>query len=458
MMVTDLKTSFSSYLNQTSSAAALAVFRMMFGVLMMISMLRFWYKGWIFQLYIEPKHHFTFYGFEWIKPLGPYTYLLFIVAMLSALFICIGLFYRGASILFFLSFTYIELMDKTTYLNHYYFISLLSFLLIFLPANAYFSVDAWRKPSINSDKIPSWCTDSIRLLVVILYFYAGLAKLNSDWLFHALPMKIWLPAKNDIPLIGGLFNELWVAYLFSWIACLYDLSIAFLLLYKPTRKLAFLSVVTFHLLTSLLFPIGMFPYIMIGTAMIFFSTGFHQALIGKIAAILTISHSFLTPVRTYSFSKVQQNLATGGLLIFFSFQLLFPFRYLLYPGELFWTEEGYRFSWRVMLMEKMGAASFIVKDELGKIIEVDNEEFLTPQQEKMMATQPDMMLQYAHILKEHYEIAGFKNPEIYADTYVSLNGRIGKALIDPTVDLSKEKESFRPKHWILPFQDEIKGL
>ncbi len=96
--------------------------------------------------------------------------------------------------------------------------------------------------------------------------------------------------------------------------------------------------------------------------------------------------------------------------------------------------------------------------ELGKIIEVDNNYFLTPQQEKMMATQPDMMLQYAHILKEHYENAGFKNPEIYADTYVSLNGRIGKALIDPTVDLSKEKESFRPKHWILPFQDEIKGL
>jgi hypothetical protein len=36
---------------------------------------------------------------------------------------------------------------------------------------------------------------------------------------------------------------------------------------------------------------------------------------------------------------------------FIAFQLLFPFRYLCYPNELFWTEE-FRFSWRVMLMEK----------------------------------------------------------------------------------------------------------
>jgi len=421
-------------------------------------MLRFWYKGWIYQLYIEPKHHFSFYGFEWVKPLGPYTYLLFSIAILSALFICIGLFYRLASIGFFLSFTYIELMDKTTYLNHYYFITLLSFLLIFLPANAYFSVDAWRKPRLNSDKIPSWCTDSIKLMVIILYFYAGLAKLNSDWLLLALPMKIWLPAKNDIPFIGELFSEKWVAYLFSWIGCIYDLSIGFLLLFKPSRILAYLSVVIFHLLTSLLFPIGMFPYIMIGTALIFFSTEFHQAVIQKIGAILNVSHSFLTPGGRCHFSKISQNLATGGLILFFSFQLLFPLRYLLYPGELFWTEEGYRFSWRVMLMEKMGAVTFILKDELGKIIEVDNKQFLTPQQEKMMATQPDMILEYAHILKDHYEKAGFKNPEIYADSYVSLNGRIGKALIDPSVDLAKEKESFRHKQWILNFQDEIKGF
>lgn len=458
MMVTDFKAKIESYLNQTSSAAPLAVFRMIFGLLMLLSMLRFWYKGWIHQLYIEPKHHFTFYGFEWVKPWGEYTYLLFIIAIVSALFICIGLFYRIASTSFFLSFTYIELMDKTTYLNHYYFISLISLLLIFIPAHTYFSIDAKRKPELNADLIPTWTLDSIKLMVIILYFYAGLAKLNSDWLLLALPMKIWLPAKNDLPLIGSIFNEEWVPYLFSWIGCIYDLSIGFLLLYRPTRMLAYLSVVVFHLLTSLLFPIGMFPYIMIGTALIFFSKDFHKAIIHKIAILLKVKESFLTPHKKFHYSKLGNNIIQGGFVLFFTFQVLFPFRYILYPGELFWTEEGYRFSWRVMLMEKMGNAIFFVKDESGKIIEVDNKEFLTPQQEKMMATQPDMILEYAHILKNHFEKTGFKNPEIYADTYVSLNGRIGTALVDPKIDLSKEKESFYPKNWILKFQDEIKGF
>lgn len=457
-MVTDLKTRFSSYLNQTSSPAALVVFRMMFGLLMFLSLLRFWLKGWIHQLYIAPKHHFSYYGFEWVQPVGQYTYLLFLVGMIAALLISIGLYYRWAALLFFLSFTYIELMDKTTYLNHYYFISLLSFLLIFLPANAYFSVDAWRKPSLNSSKIPSWCTDSIKFIVIILYFFAGLAKLNSDWLFLALPMKIWLPAKNDLPLIGTLMNETWVAYLFSWIGCIYDLSIGFLLLYSPTRKLAYASVIVFHLLTSLLFPIGMFPYIMIGTALIFFSQGFHLRIIHKIGGILHASSSFLNPQRSFSYSKNLTSLLTGFLILFFAIQILLPFRYLLYPGELFWTEEGYRFSWRVMLMEKMGSATFLVKGENGEIKEVDNKEFLTPQQEKMMATQPDMILEFAHILQNHFEKTGIENPQIFVDSYVSLNGRLGKALIDPTIDLSKEKESLAPKNWILKFEDEIKGF
>lgn len=456
--MTNLKTLFSSYLNQTSSPAALVVFRMMFGLLMFLSLLRFWLKGWIHQLYIAPQYHFTYFGFEWIQPLGQYTYLLFLVGMLSALFLCIGLYYRWSALFFFLSFTYIELMDKTTYLNHYYFVSLISFLLILLPANAYFSVDAWRKPELNSSKIPSWCIDSIKLMVIILYFFAGLAKLNSDWLFLALPMKIWLPAKNDLPLIGGLFNENWVAYLFSWIGCIYDLSIGFLLLYKPTRKLAFATVIIFHLLTSLLFPIGMFPYIMIGTAMIFFSADFHFRIIKRIGGILHAPTAFLNPQKSLQYSKSLYRLLIGFLIFFFSIQVLFPLRYFLYPGELFWTEEGYRFSWRVMLMEKMGSATFLVKGENGKIIEVDNKEFLTPQQEKMMATQPDMILEFAQILRNHFEKKGMENPQVFVDSYVSLNGRIGKALIDPKVDLSKEKESFAPKNWILKFDDEIKGF
>ena len=103
-------------------------------------------------MYIEPSFHFTFYGFEWVKPIEEYTYILFLICGISAFFVAIGYKYYLSIITFFLSFTYIELMDKTTYLNHYYFVSILSFLMIFLPANSSYSMDSYlSKKSQNTD-------------------------------------------------------------------------------------------------------------------------------------------------------------------------------------------------------------------------------------------------------------------------------------------------------------------
>ncbi len=442
------------YLNKTSSAAPLAVFRICFGLMVLGSILRFWSKGWIQDLYIKPKYFFSFYGFEFIKPLDQYTYILFIFCGFSALLVALGLFYRLAIVGLFLSFTYIELIDKSTYLNHYYFISLVCFLLIFLPAHVYFSIDAYRCRETLARYTPQWCIDALKLMLGILYFYAGLTKVNSDWLLQALPLKIWLPARNDMPIIGFLFNEPWIPYAFSWFGCLYDLSIPFLLWYNRTRSLAYVAVIVFHLLTALLFPIGIFPHVMIVAALIFFSIDFHEKIIQKLNKWLRLPSEWLKITKTYTPPRFIQ----GVFIIFFTFQLLFPFRYLLYPDELFWTEQGYRFSWRVMLMEKAGYTQFTVKDVTGRQIVVNNNDFLTVFQEKMMSTQPDMIVQYAHILRDYYAQKGFVSPQVYVDSYVTLNGRLGKPLISPTTDLAKEKDSFKHKKWILPFNETIKGF
>ncbi|RFS17756.1 HTTM domain-containing protein [Emticicia sp. C21] len=442
------------YLKQKISAAPLAVFRIGFGLMLLGSIIRFWSKGWIFDLYIKPKYFFPFYGFEFVKPLGNYTYILFFICALCALLVALGLFYRIAIIGLFLSFTYIELIDKSTYLNHYYFISLVCLLMIFLPAHVYFSVDSYRNRQISAQYIPQWCIDAIKLMICILYFYAGLAKLNSDWLLHAQPLKIWLPARNDMPIIGSLFNKDWVPYAFSWFGCLYDLTIPFLLWRSSSRWLAYLAVIVFHILTALLFPIGMFPHIMIVAALIFFSPNFHKNIIRGISHWLKISSDLTETTRQY----IAPSFILPVFVVFFSFQLLFPFRYLLYPGELFWTEQGYRFSWRVMLMEKAGYTQFTVKGKNGKQVVVNNNDFLSTLQEKMMSTQPDMLLQYAHILCDYYKQHGFESPQVYVDSYVTLNGRMGKPLISPNTDLAKEHDSFQHKSWILPFNDTIKGF
>ena len=445
-------------LQKPVSAAPLAIFRIAFGAMLFLSTVRFWAKGWIAELYIKPKYFFPFYGFEFIKPLGEYTYLLFAVCAISALFVAFGFLYRMASVSLFVSFTYVELIDKSTYLNHYYFVSVVCFMLIFLPAHVFFSVDAYRSKKIMADKIPAWCALSLQILVGILYFYAGIAKLNSDWLLEALPLKIWLPARNDMPVIGFLFHYKWIPFVFSWFGCLYDLTIPFLLAYKKTRLFAFAAVVIFHGLTAVLFPIGLFPYIMIVTALIFFSGDFHLKIVKAISGVFRWNSTFINSGKTFHFSES----SNAALLAFFSvlllIQMILPFRYLLYPGELFWTEEGYRFSWRVMLMEKAGYTQFQVQDDSGKSLIINNNLFLTTLQEKMMSTQPDMILQYAHILRDYYANHGFSNPKIYVDSYVALNGRLGKPLVSPDVNLAEQTETFQHKIWITPLNDEIKGF
>ncbi len=394
-----------------------------------------------------------------MKPIGNYTYLIFFICGLSALCIALGLKYRIAIITFFLSFTYIELMDKTTYLNHYYFISLLSFVMCFLPANAYFSLDNLiaRK---QSKRIPKWTIDSIKLLLGMVYIYAGLAKVNSDWLLKAMPLKIWLPSKYDIPILGEtLMHKEWFHFAMSWSGMLYDLAIPFLLLYRKTRLLAFALVVFFHVFTRILFPIGMFPYIMIVSTLIFFDANFHQKIIDHIRNLFRRLNLKTREIKSQAYNYKARRIVIPLLAVFFVIQILMPWRYLLYPKELFWTEEGFRFSWRVMLMEKAGYANFkIVNAKSGDFFYVENSDFLTPLQEKQMSFQPDFILEYAHYLGDHFKSQGHENIQVFVDCHVALNGRLSQRYIDPDIDLYQIKESFKHKDWILPFKDEIKGL
>jgi len=442
------------YVLKPVHAAPLAVFRIVFGLLMLASVLRFMAKGWVYSMYVKPQVFFSYYGFEWVKPLGETgMYVLFVLMAISALCIAAGFLYRISAALFFVLFTYVELIDKTNYLNHYYFVSIISFLLIFLPAQRYFSLDAFFRHSLKANRIPNYFLLIIKVQVFMVYFFAGLAKLNPDWLLHAQPLKIWLPAYSELPVIGGLLTEEWVAYVFSWFGCLYDLIIPFLLFMPRFIKPAYMLVIVFHLATSLFFNIGMFPYIMIALTSIFFSEQFHVGLIRKLKAMAGRSSEeepTMEYVPSHNFKKAVLALMTIHVVL----QLCMPFRFLLYPGNLYWTEQGYRFSWRVMLMEKAGTAFFYVRDKAtGKELEVSNGDFLTPMQEKMMSTQPDMMIQYAHFLKTHYEQKGFHNTEIVAEAYVTLNGRPSRLMVDKNTDLSILTDSYKQKNWILPFSE-----
>jgi hypothetical protein len=436
---------------QALSIAPLITFRVSFGLLMFFSIARFWWRGWITAVYVQPRFHFPYTGFEWVQPLGNFgMHFLFGVILLSALLIAVGLFYRFATVAFFTGFTYVELIDVTTYLNHYYFISLIAFLLIWLPANRSHSADVYFKITHRKTMVPAWTIYIIRFQMAVVYVFAGLAKLNADWLLQAQPMRMWLPGTTHLPVVGPWMYQTWVAYLFSWFGAAYDLFIVFFLLNRKTRPVAYFFVIVFHLATAIFFPgIGMFPFVMIVCSLIFFSASFHQ----RIWSLLSFGKRPASPEgesNTYHFKHT--TLLRYAVAIYILLQLIIPLRFLLYPGHLFWNEEGYRFSWRVMLMEKSGAAYFTVKDgETHQQFEVTNAVYLTPLQEKMMSTQPDMIVRYARHLATVYKEKGLKNPEVYGEIYVSLNGQRSRLFIDSTINLAAKHIGWQHNNWVLPY-------
>jgi hypothetical protein len=432
------------------SIAPLITFRVLFGALMLYGVLRFAQRGWIERCYIEPDFMFKFYGFEWVQPLSSAgMYFVFAAMALGALGIMLGFMYRFSTAVFLLSFTYVELLDATYYLNHYYLVVLLAFLLLWLPANRAFSLDVWLQARLRRTTVPAWCIYILMLQVGLVYFFAGLAKLNPDWLLRAMPLAVWLPANIGVPPLQSFFENSTAAYLFSWAGALYDLAIPFLLLFRKTRGVAYLAVIGFHLITGWLFNIGLFPFIMIFNTLIFFSADFHRRLLSRIG--YREEKTLVTP---FTYSKSFRPILSGVLGAYLVIQLLMPFRHVLYPGNLLWTEEGYRFSWRVMLAEKTAQATFYIQDpDTGRRAEVDNSKYLSTVQEKQMAFQPDMILQYAHFLAEKYRSEyQIDQPIITVDCHVALNGRSSRRLIDPTVNLAKEQNSWKPKNWILPFR------
>jgi len=318
--------------------------------------------------------------------------------------------------------------------------------LFFLPAGRAFSVDVWRRPALRIDLVPRRTLLLLQIQIGLVYFHAGLAKIGWDWLMEAQPLRIWLARQGALPGIGEGLSALWLAYAMSWAGMLYDLGIAFALALKRTRPAAFITVVVFHVLTRLLFPIGIFPWLMIASATIFFSPEAHRRLLrlfisGLIWILSKLKSKFAAEsgggaVAWSGWGRGVSLLLVGHILV----QTLFPLRHFLYPGDVLWTEEGFRFAWKVMLVEKQGQAVFRVRDaRSGRESRVRNRDYLTEKQEFMMSTQPDMILHFAHFLRDEYQSReGYAPAEVFAEVRVAMNGRPSRLLLRPELNLAAE--------------------
>ncbi len=425
--------------------AALAAYRVLFGLLMFVGTLRFMAQGWVERLYVEPTFHFKYWGFEWVQvPDQTGLYLLYGAIAISALMVAVGAFYRIAIISFWCLFTYAELMDVTTYLNHYYLVSLQALILCFLSPHRAWSVDAWLRPQITAATLPAWQTYWLRFQVGLLYFYAGLAKFETDWLLHAQPLNIWLPAHTGLPLLGPFLGMPWVHFSFSWFAFLFDTFIIGFMLWRRARPYAFAVILVFHFFTHLFFNIGLFPFIMVLGVLNYFEPDWPRRLLPNLRA--PMQGATPRPLQ-WTAPKAALVAAVGAFCLF---QFVMPLRHWLYPGTVLWHEQGMRFSWRVMLREKSGALDYRVVRNDGNMEIVSPYAYLTDQQYREMAAQPDMILFLAHHIRDDYNARGLGPVRVYADSVVSLNARAGSRLIDPAVDLAQVEDDLSRADWIMP--------
>ena len=423
------------------SSASLCVFRILFGLVNALGVVRFISKGWLEELYVEPLYHFRYFGFEWV-PVPSELALKWIFAGLfvSSLGVMMGLFYRLSIVSFFVLFTWIELIDVATYLNHYYLVSLIAFLMIWMPANVRYAIDTYLPFKSHQRTVPSICLVVLRMQLGITYVFAGIAKLNYDWLVSAQPLTIWMRRFETVPVLGGLLVEPASAYAMSWSGALFDLCIPFLLVSRKTRLPAFCIALVFHSLTGLLFNIGVFPIVMMVAITLFFPPEWPDTLFGRTILPDESSQRFET-----------SNWIVGLAGCYMLVQLLLPLRHWLYPGSSAWTEQGYRFSWNVMRIEKTGMVEFIIRDPRdGVERRVYPRDRLTTLQVKMMATQPDLILAYAHELAGEFARIHGVRPEVRVDSWAALNGRRSQRFIDPDVDLAAFKRGWAHKFWILP--------
>jgi vitamin K-dependent gamma-carboxylase len=433
-------------------AASLGVFRMLFGAFLLAETARFILHGWIREYYLAPGMLFKYYGFEWVEPWpGDGLYWHFGLMGLLAAMVALGLFYRIAIVGLLFAFGYVFLLEQANYLNHYYLLLTLALILCFLPAERGFSLDALRWRATGA-QVPRWSVWALRMQFELMLVYAGLVKLNGDWL-QGEPLGLWLAARTDLPLVGPWLAAPGVAVVASYGVIALHLAGAPLLLWRRTRLAVFILYTAFHLCNTILFRIGIFPWITLAGTLIFFDPDWPRQLWKRLGdAEAPAAPAQVVPPSPAGMPPCARALTFGCLAVFFVFQLLFPLRSLLYPGNVAWTGEGHRFSWRMKLDDRRATARFIVTDpQDGRHWEVNPADYLRPRQAQVMATQPDMILQFAHYLAGIWkQREGIEDVEVRTELMYSLNGRPPAPLVDPARDLSKVPRTLKHQDWILP--------
>lgn len=421
----------------------LLIFRIFFGILISLESFGAIATGWVKRNLIDPQYHFPFIDFEWLRPLpGTGMYFYFIAMGILGIFIAIGFKYRLSIITFTLLWIATYLMQKTAYNNHYYLLILISFLMCFLPAHKSRSFDVKLNSKLETNSMYSYVKWAIALQLFIVYTYASIAKMYGDWLDFSM-IKVLMHPRKDYYLVGELLQQPWLHKIIGTAGIFFDLLIIPALLWRPTRKFAFILSIFFHLFNSIVFQIGIFPYLALAFSVFFFDPEIIRAIFFKQKKPVTSTPVSLPPYKNY---------LLVGSAIYFIIQLALPLRHYVIKDDVLWTEEGHRMSWRMMLRSRTGKGNFRVIDNNSKeVYNIKHKDYLTPAQQRKVFAYPDFAWQFAQFLKTEFKKDN-KNVSVFLkNSNISINGKPYVPFIDGNTDLANEPwKPFAHHNWILP--------
>ena len=415
---------FRSYLNQPVDHVALIVFRLFFGGLLFIESWGAIATGWVGRNLVEPNFTFNFIGFDFLQILiGPQAYAYFILMGIVSLAVCVGYRYRMSSILLAVMWSGFYLVQKENYNNHYYLIMLIAWMMAFLPAHTAASWDVKARRVRAQSLMPRWILVLFWLQIGIVYFYATVAKLYPDW-FNGKFISIMLEfAKVPEPIYSFLQKPALHLFL-AYGGFLFDLFIIPLLAFKRTRMLALIAALVFHLFNSITLQIGIFPFFALSFVVFFFPAEQMRRLFLKKNPVISGPMLYRTPA-----------LLRIGLILFLIYQLVIPLRHWAIPGDVFWTEEGHRLAWRMMLRQRSGTIHFKVINKATTEELYWSTSDLSRKQLGFIATRPDGAWQYAQHIRRSFAQKDL-DVAVYATNSVSVNRQPYALLIDPETDLA----------------------
>jgi hypothetical protein len=433
----------SRFLFDRVDNSQLVVFRVAFGALMALESWGAIGTGWVKSAFIDTNFTFTFIGFEWLGFLhGEIMYGYYILMGIFGILVMLGYRYQMATFMLLLMWTITYILQKSNYNNHYYLVVLMCAFMAIVPANSTSSLDVRRNDKLLDYTAPRWSLLIFKIQVTIVYFYASVAKIYPDWL-RAEPVKIWFQMKSSYPVIGSFLQLDWMPYFVSYGGIVFDGLFIPALLWSKTRKWAFGVSIFFHLFNSAVFQVGIFPYMMLAISVFFFPVEEVRKLFFKKRPYIEVKENETGPIRS-------QKLLVSFISIYFIFQVFLPLRHHLFRGNVNWTEEGHRMSWRMMLRSKVGGIDFTLVDNVeGDTLRINPGEYLSRKQRRVIATRPDMTWQFVQVIKEEYASRGVTDISIYANSWARLNDRQSAPLIDPEADLAKvEWQPFRHSEWL----------